>query len=223
MKYMEIIISMSVAILMVAFVGYHTESTFRKFFSPLFNELEVIKKIENIRSDEYILKGTSDNLYLIEYSDYTCVYCALVRGYIKNLQEEYKELNVVYRHYYPLQRSGSIQLATTSDCVHSVYGVDKFWEYTNLIYLNQRELNTDKLINETLTTIKVDAEKINQCLVETKERVENEIKTQTIQLQRLGAAGTPYILLVKNGEIVVSTYGVGEEEFRKRLIRGLNK
>jgi len=156
-------------------------------------------------SEEDHIKGNPDaEVSIIEFSDFECPFCSRHHPTLARAVEEFDgKVNWAYRHF-PLTsiHSEAQQAAVASECVASIAGNDAFWEFTDQLFENQRQLGTD-LYNNLVTSLGVDINEFNSCLSsgEMLARVSEDLD----EVIAAGGRGTPYSIVVsKKGKFPFS-------------------
>jgi len=127
---------------------------------------------------------------LMEFSDYQCPFCSRhYRDVMPTLVEEYVntgKVKYVMREN-PIQsiHSRALPAAKAALCAQDQ---DKYWEMSNMLFDNQREL-TDENLQSFAATIGLDTTAFNACLVsdETMNRIDNDLEVGSA----VGIRGTP--------------------------------
>ena len=185
-----------------------------------FQDGSIIYEVKNIRdvttNDHIIGVGEEEPPFvLIEYSDYTCLFCASMRKTIKEVVDD-NGATLVYRHFFPLNNPNGIKRAVSAECVAEVSGEEVFWQYTGFLY-NTRPTNiTDK----TLSRFGINIKKYNDCVENPGKKIE-KIQKETKQLQKIGARGTPFILVIKDNKIAGYTYATSAVNFIKIITKAI--
>ena len=152
---------------------------------------------------------------LIEYSDYTCLYCAGMRRVLKNIVDDY-DAHLVYRHFYPTKSKKGISRAVAAECVSEVSDESVFWNFTNFLYANRPP--TDSLVEKSVALLDVDIDRYRECYYGDKKKRQDMLKTAD-SLKKLGARGTPFILVVVDHKVIGFLYALRESTFRERMVR----
>ena len=81
----------------------------------IFSDKEVLYEIKNVKditTSDHIVGPDIEkaSFVLIEYSDYTCLFCAAMRNTLKEIVDEYNA-TLVYRHFFPLANLNGIRRA----------------------------------------------------------------------------------------------------------------
>lgn len=176
-------------------------------------------------SDSDHIRGNKDaEVFLIEYSDLQCPFCASFHPTVKKALEEYKDKFAwVYRHY-PLDviHPEAQPAAEASECVAEIGGIEAFWKFVDKIFENQKE-NLGKDAYERLAgELGIKKDKFNECLKdpEIKKLVDEDFESG----DKAGVTGTPGSFIVnKKGEVWMVPGAVPYESLKKILDEALTK
>ncbi len=134
----------------------------------------------------YALGPETAQVTIVEFSDFQCPYCSKVVPTMKEIAARYPEqVRIVFRHL-PLSFHDNARIAAYgSICAGNQ---DRFWEYHDLLFANQRALGREQLSGYA-TTLALDMEKFETCMSapETEALVATDLK----DAEQLGASGTP--------------------------------
>ena len=134
----------------------------------------------------YALGPETAQVTIVEFSDFQCPYCSKVVPTIKEIAARYPEqVRIVFRHL-PLSFHDNARIAAYgSICAGNQ---DRFWEYHDLLFANQRALGREQLSGYA-ATLALDMEKFETCMSapETEALVAKDLK----DAEQLGASGTP--------------------------------
>jgi protein-disulfide isomerase len=199
----------------IFFIGLLTAATFltiilaSQFQNTQKPELIPVKE-ENFISDHTPVKGPDDaKVVIIEFSDYECPACANYQEIVNKLLEKYPDdIQIAFRHF-PLPQHTNARLA--AQAAQAVHQQGKFWEYSKLLFQNQKDLSKENLI------------KLAQSLELNIEKFTNDLESQPIDAQisediefgdKLGLNATPTFYV--NGNIIETNL---ETEVRKEVER----
>ncbi len=109
--------------------------------------------------DEEFLKGniTSENI-LLEYGDYECPFSRLGYRFIQKILKEDPDLKFAFRHF-PIKKKHP-HAEMSSEAALCAGTQDKFWEMHDLLFLNNQNLNREKL-DELAEKIDLDLRKFH--------------------------------------------------------------
>lgn len=147
---------------------------------------------------------------VVIFSDFECPFCG---DFTRNSGDTINELvasgtiRVVFKQYPLSIHPNALDAAQASMCA---YRQEKFWEYHDMLFQNQRALAREDLLSHA-QTLGLDAERFESCLVEGKELSTVEID-RTLG-SRLGVTGTPTFFF--NGRRVVGL--LSSEQFRAEV------
>lgn len=159
----------------------------------------VVENLESITDEDHYRGNPEAKITIIEYSDFECPFCKKLHPTLKTVVEKYPDqVSWVYRHFPLSEHKYAFIAAQASECVASIAGEDKFWEYIDSLFDNASGgLNPTKLI-KIANDLDVDGSLVQNCLDsgEMKELVESK-KSAGLQV---GVSGTPGMVLVVNGQ-----------------------
>jgi protein-disulfide isomerase len=95
-----------------------------------------VTELQGLQDGDHVRGNKDARFLLVEYSDYSCPFCARFHPTAQQLVEEFDgELAWVYRHFpldqlHPTARSE----AEASECVAKLAGEDAFWSFTDALY-----------------------------------------------------------------------------------------
>nr|CAA6825742.1 MAG: Periplasmic thiol:disulfide interchange protein DsbA [uncultured Thiotrichaceae bacterium] len=136
-------------------------------------------------------KGAADGkVVLVDFADYQCPHCARAAEVLSKVGEQFKDdLKIVYMDF-PINRSGvSRKIAEGAACAGKQ---DKFWEYHDLAFSDQRALN-DKAMVGLAEKLKLDMDEFNKCIES--DYPEAHVKRAQAEGARLGVNSTPTLFL----------------------------
>lgn len=144
----------------------------------------------NIQDDDPALGNPNAPVTIVEFSDFQCPYCEkFFQGTERQIIEKYVKtgkVRFVYRDFPLSSRHPMAQKAAEAgECAHEQ---DKFWEYHNMIFKNQPDLNADNL-KKWARDLGLDAGKFNACLDGSK--YAGEVQKDLDDGVALGVTGTP--------------------------------
>ena len=134
----------------------------------------------------YSLGPETAAVTIIEFSDFQCPYCGRVVPTLREIAARYPEdVRVVFRHL-PLSFHAQARgAAYASICAGQQ---DRFWEYHDLLFANQRALEREQLSGYA-KTLELDTERFEACMDDPE--TEALVATDLEAAERLGASGTP--------------------------------
>ena len=153
-------------------------------------------------SKDHVRGSLDAKIVLVEYSDTECPFCKLFHNTLAQAAKEYsKDFAWVYRHYPIAQlHSKSAKEAEATECAAELGGNDGFWKYLDrLMEVTPSNNGLDSAeLPKIATFIGLEEAKFKDCLASGKyaEKVSKEIA----EAQKIGAQGTPYSVLIFNGQ-----------------------
>lgn len=133
---------------------------------------------------------------MIQFADFRCGFCKRFQDETLNaLMERYEgQIRMVHRDY-PVLGPESLASAVAAHCANDQ---GKFWEFHDLLYANQAELNPEAFLRHA-ESLGMDTVEFQACFDEQRHR--NEIIEDYVAGQNAGVTGTPTFFI--NGRILV--------------------
>lgn len=156
-------------------------------------------------SDAYLRGSENAEVFLIEYSDLECPFCASFHSTAQQVVEEYGDrIAWVYKHF-PLDsiHPNARPAAVGAECVGSLGGQEAFWSFTDAIFEDQA--GTLDNLADLAAEIGVDRGAYETCVASGSfaQKVENDYQ----QGLDAGVTGTPGNFLVNRDGEVWNVYG----------------
>lgn len=153
--------------------------------------------IPAVTEDDFIMGPSNAEITLIEYSDFSCSFCARYHPTMKKIVEEYKgKVRWVYRHLPIFNKPAAV----ASQCVGNILGDKKFFEYADVLFDNQRDINADLLRREALN-IGLTENQYDSCIndKDLNDKISRDFTTARVLA---GFNATPYTVLIdQKGEM----------------------
>lgn len=195
-------ISIVIAAIVIAGTIYYTKKDSAQPSNPeeLPPQEQEIKGPAEINSGDHVLGNPEAPLTLILYTDFECPFCKKFHETIKKVIEEYGKagkVRIVFRHF-PLDQlhKKSRTEAESTECVASIGGNEKFWEYTGLLFEitpSNDEMDLSKL-PDIAEGIGINKEEFLKCLNE--KEFADKVQANYEDAVALGANGTPYFVII---------------------------
>jgi len=97
-----------------------------------------------VNSKDHIFGNPTAAIELVEYGDYECPYCGRAYPIVKNIQRQLgRELKFVFRNF-PLRKIHP-NAFIASIATEAAGLQDKFWEMHDIIFENQKTLDTENI------------------------------------------------------------------------------
>ena len=182
----------------------------------LIDSARALHGLTDIRSVDHVRGNPDADIVLLEYSDFDCAMCALMRENFDRLIRE-EDMLVVSRHLYLSTESSSFNLAVAAECVAKHGGEDAYFAFSRHLYDTQygRESGTDALAAKA-ASLGTDPREFERCVADDT-GVRDRVRTDSEEGWRLGARGTPYIVVVYGDRPVGISYANRYERFLERV------
>lgn len=182
------------------------------------SKLDSSKKI-NIRpisNTDHIYGNPNADVIMVTYSDLECPSCQKFHVTMRKILDEYAKSGTVawvYRHF-PIEKSHpkAKGAAVASECVASIAGELKFWEYIEIVFTGATNSLLPENLRKIAVDIGVDTTKFDSCIIL---QSDNEIIAQSLADGKAifeidSNFSTPYTIMIsKNG---LQTQLVGNQE-----------
>lgn len=164
------------------------------------NPLQAI--VDRISLDNVPMKGNRDaEVTVVEYSDFQCPFCRRASEMIPKLLKEYGDkINLVYKQFPLPSHNWAMPASVASVCAYR-QGNDEFWEFHDLVFENQKEINLENSSEKFSTYAKeigLDTEKFKACL--DSNEVKAKVRQETDEARSVGVNSTPSFFV--NGMLV---------------------
>ncbi len=153
---------------------------------------------------------------LIEYSDFQCPACAAYYPVVKQLEKDFPNLTIVYRHF-PLPQHSNAKIA--SQAAEAAGAQGKFWEMHDLLFDNQtawsEEQNATNIFEAYAKKLGLDLEKFktDSNSQATKTNIQADIQSGDKEI-----SGTPTFFL--NNQKIQNPQGY--DEFRSTIEKAIS-
>lgn len=171
--------------------------------------------LTDIRSTDHMRGNSSSDVVLIEYSDFECLMCAAMQETFRRMITEQGVL-VVSRHMYPKTAQHAFDLAVAAECVGKHGGEASYFAFAEYLYGDGWGRGIDDALVNKAVALGASAQDFQRCIA-SDEPVREKVQGDSEEGWRLGARGTPYIIVVYKGKPVGISYANTYEEFLKRV------
>ena len=157
-------------------------------------------KVEKVSDKDHIRGNKDAKVFLIEYSDFECSFCALFHPTAQQVLDEYgDDVAWVYRHF-PLDtlHPKARPAAQASECAAELGGEDMFWSFIDEIFENQETALSDSGLKNTASRLGLDASAFSNCVES--EKYKDKVEEYYQGGLTAGVTGTP-------GNFVVNSKG----------------
>lgn len=187
---------------------------------------QTITGIKQTSANDHIFGSPTADITILLYSDIECPYCKTFHATLKQtITDGYGKsgrVNWVYRHF-PLTglHPTAFKEAEATECAAELGGKDKFWEYLDRLVTDFTPSQTN-IINQLAgiaEELGIQKNEFVNCL--TSGKYEEKIKQQSQEAIDAGARGTPFVILMKNGNIADTIPGALTYEQMKMVLDDL--
>ena len=140
-----------------------------------------------VTDSDHIRGNKNAPVTIIEFSDFQCPYCSRFHETMKQVVENYpNDVRWVYKHF-PLDsiHPYAKKAAEASECAADQ---GKFWEYTDELFENQRNINLEYL-SMAAESIGLNTSQFDECL--DSEKYKSKVNNDYQQGIQAGVRGTP--------------------------------
>ena len=141
-------------------------------------------------------KGPSTaKIKIVEYSDFECPHCAKMHQNLNTFFANYPDdVQIEFRHFPLAFHKQATPAAKAAFCA---YKQDKFWPFSDQLFLRQSKLNS-QTFDEIAITVELDVDRFHACLKskEAADAVSNDAQSG----KELGITATPTLIL--NGKLI---------------------
>jgi protein-disulfide isomerase len=151
--------------------------------------------IPDVTEDDFIKGNAKAEITIVEYSDFSCSFCAKYHPTMKQIVENYEgKVRWVYRHLPIFNKPAAV----ASSCVGNILDDEAFFKYADKLFENQKDINGDLLKREALALGIIDSE-YESCIND--KELNDKISSEFTSVRVLaGFNGTPTSVLIdKNG------------------------
>jgi len=153
--------------------------------------------VSKIALDDVPLKGSEDaKVTIVEYSDFQCPFCKRASDMLPSLLEEYDgKIKVVFKQF-PLPNHNWARPASIASLCAFEQDNDKFWEYHDLIFANQKTItlqNSNEKFKEFAKQSGLNEAEFDKCL--TSEAVAKKVDADMDEARQIGISSTPTFVI----------------------------
>lgn len=155
--------------------------------------------LNEVTKDDWMRGDKDAEITIVEFSDVDCPFCTRFHATMQQVLAEYDgEVNWVYRNF-PLTslHPEATKKAEAAECVGDLGGNDKFWAFIDELYTNKTALAN---ISTVVGKVGVDVNKFQTCLDSGK--FSQKVQDQTKDAVAAGGRGTPYSIIVADGQLI---------------------
>lgn len=159
--------------------------------------------MDKISLNDVPTKGNkSAKVTIVEYSDFQCPFCSRANPILTQVLKDYKDkVKVVYKQYPLPNHNWAKPASIASLCSYKEGGHDKFWEFHDKLFENQRIINignSQDKFKEFAKELGLDETKFGECLND--QAVLAKVDQEMAEAVSIGVNSTP--TFVVNGIVV---------------------
>ncbi|MBI4157401.1 thioredoxin domain-containing protein [Candidatus Woesebacteria bacterium] len=162
------------------------------------------KNLEKPSEKDHIRGSLDAEIYLIEYSDLECPFCASFHPTAQQALSEYGDkIAWIYRHF-PLDtiHPRATPAANAAECVSSLGGNDAFWSFVDEVFADPQTNLSEAGLKSTAVSVGISGDAFSSCYLASK--FQGEVDADTQSGDKAGVTGTPgNFIMNKKGEIWV--------------------
>lgn len=182
-------------------------------------ESKAYLNVAKITSQDHIYGNKKAKIKVVAYTDLECPYCSKFHPIIKNIVDESNgEIALVLR-YFPLPFHPQAQEAAESaECVYAKGGDSAYWKFVDNTFAAYDKSEGAKI--DLAAVASKSGANISSC---DKASYDQKIKEQAANGQESGLQGTPFAVVVVNGEAKGTIDGAYPKERVQQIISDLSK
>lgn len=161
--------------------------------------------IRPINSEDHILGNPDASLVVLEYSDTECPFCKIFHETMHKIIKENTNITWIYRHYpIPQLHPKASREAEATECAFEQGGNENFWKYIDRLFSVTPSNNglEEKELTNIAQYIGLNTSSFYTCLESGKYQTKIERDVADGNNAGAGKYGTPFSLIIKDGEIV---------------------
>jgi protein-disulfide isomerase len=197
--------------------------------------------VKAVTANDHILGNPNALIKIVEYSDTSCPFCKMFHSSMRKIINEYGrsgKVAWVYRHF-PIDKQGTRpdgsalhpnagNEAHASECVASLGGNEKFWNFINKVYEVTPSVTNDtpngldqKQLPIIAKSVGIDVDDFNNCMVSGK--FKEKIESQYNDGLNLGIEGTPTSFIISKGKQSIKVEGAQSYDSLKQALDAIIK
>lgn len=180
-------------------------------------------QVASVTDADHIRGSIDAKVFVIEYSDFECPFCASFHPTAKQAIEEYgDDIAWIYRHF-PLDtiHPNARPAAIASECVANLAGNDAFWIFADAVFENQTTTLTESGLKNAAAKAGVNGGEYDTCISgnTAKDLVEDSYQTGL----EAGVTGTPgNFVMTNDGQVWVLPGAVPFESLKASIDEALS-
>jgi protein-disulfide isomerase len=150
-----------------------------------------MKRVDEIGNDEHVRGPADAALTVIEYADFQCPYSARAHFALRELDEQFGGIRLVYRHLPLAHLHPLAELA--SEAAEAAASQDRFWDMHDALYEQQRQVFDKQDLAVLAESVDLDIERFRTDVLERRHRA--RVQADAERAHHDGATGTPTFYL----------------------------
>jgi protein-disulfide isomerase len=146
-----------------------------------------MKRVDEIGHDEHVRGPADAALTVIEYADFQCPYSARAHVALRELDERFGGIRLVYRHLPLAHLHPLAELA--SEAAEAAGSQDRFWEMHDALYEQQRQVFDKQDLAVLAESLDLDIERFRAEVLDRRHRA--RVQADAERAHHDGATGTP--------------------------------
>lgn len=146
-----------------------------------------MKRVDEIGHDEHVRGPADAALTVIEYADFQCPYSARAHFALRELDERFGGIRLVYRHLPLTHLHPLAELA--SEAAEAAGSQDRFWDMHDALYEQQRQVVDEQDLAVLAESIDLDIGRFRTDVLERRHRA--RVQADAERAHHDGATGTP--------------------------------
>lgn len=178
-------------------------------------------RVRPVDSADHILGNPDAPVVIVEYADFDCEFCASFGDVLRQIvatSGAKGEVAWVFRQF-PLTEihPNALAHARASECVAEAAGNEAFWRFSDLLFANQpvEPARYGELAQKAGVT---DEDAFASCYADAANQVDARIEADRQNAFDIGAAGTPYSLVLVKGKRPVVLDGAYPYDALKEIV-----
>jgi protein-disulfide isomerase len=146
-----------------------------------------MKRHDEIGHDEHVRGPADAALTVIEYADFQCPYSARAHLALRDLDERFGGIRLVYRHLPLVHLHPLAELA--AEAAEAAASQGRFWDMHDLLFERQRHVRDEQDFAVLAASLDLDIERFRAEMLDRRHRA--RVQADAERARRDGATGTP--------------------------------
>lgn len=186
--------------------------------TPAAKPVKNTSAIRPVSTQDHILGNPSASVKIIEYSDFSCYYCADFQKTLRRIINDYGptgDVAWIFREL-PLTKESNdaFKIAQAAECVSSTAGNTAFWKFSDIVFSNQPVSQTK--LGQYITEAGANPNDVAKCIMSG--NADKRILSDKSNAIEIGADGTPYTIILGSNSAPVVVSGAYPYSYIKQEI-----